>query len=310
MSLSFGDVAFVIPALNEEALIGGTISSIKNYAPGAKIIVIDNGSVDETRDIARKMGVEVFVAVNVTVGAMRNIGVNKTNSEVVVFLDADVSLTKEWALEMLDVLKFYSRSERIITGSHCSPPPGENWFLKYWFSSFALERDVNHIGTGHMLLSRTAFNDIGGFDESLITGEDYDFCQRAKSRGYKIKNNTDLKVYHYDFPVTVGAFIKREAWHGIGDVGSLSGVFASKVAIAALLFIFLHVLAISAALFSGTSVLVFCVLMIVVLCVLSSIKKNTHADLLTKLCNSILFYFYYCGRAMSFLKRAAFCKRF
>ena len=123
---------------------------------------------------------------------MRNVGVKKTSSEVVVFLDADVSLTKEWALEMLDVLKYYSRSDQMITGSHCSPPPGENWFLKYWFSSLALEGEVNHIGTGHMLLSRTAFNDIGGFDESLITGEDYDFCQRAKSRGYKIKNNTDL----------------------------------------------------------------------------------------------------------------------
>ena len=98
-------VSVIIPALNEEKNIAQTISFIQAFAPSnTEIVVVDNGSQDETVAIAESMGVLVIERPGVTIAALRNEGVRACSGGVLAFIDADVTTTKEWG-EVLSLIR-------------------------------------------------------------------------------------------------------------------------------------------------------------------------------------------------------------
>lgn len=290
---------FVIPAYNEEAMIGKAINSIYEYSGAeSEIIVIDNGSSDETVAIAKELGASVYVQSEGTIGALRNYGVSKSEAENLVFIDADVTLTKDWESEICNTVIKLSSNPRLITGSHCAPPESNNFLLKYWFKSFADEADVSHLGTGHLIVQKGFFDSLGGFNEGLSTGEDYEFCQRAVASGAAIVNNHKLKVYHHDFPKDLVGFMKREAWHGVGDLVSIKAMAGSKVFIASIVFLALNILFLIG-LYKEILLTVLSFVLMLVLCALSSFVKYRDSGFRYVLINSFIFYFYYLGRVGS-----------
>jgi len=143
------------------------------------------------------------------------------------------------------------------------------------------------------------FRELDGFDENLKSGEDYDLCERASSLGCKIWIDTELVAYHHGYPETIGGFFRRERWHGMGDVTSISKVAHSKVAIAALLFGLLH-LALITSLFFGLAETMVSFGSIFCLCVLVIIYKFNLCSptLILKLVPAV--YFYLLGRLFAF----------
>ena len=80
-------ISCVIPALNEAENIERLISSILSQQLGPnleikEIIVVDNGSQDNTTSLAQAMGASVYVKPKLTIGALRNFGAKKANGEV------------------------------------------------------------------------------------------------------------------------------------------------------------------------------------------------------------------------------------
>jgi len=301
-------VSFIIPALNEEKNIGHTLTSIQQACALAKlqyeVILADHSSRDRTREIAEAMGAKVVLHSGGTIAELRNEGAKRASGSVFVFLDADVTLTTAWAENINPVLNRVER-EALITGSHCSPPDSKNWLLKYWFGSFALDSRNTHLGTGHMIISASRFNALGGFNRELRTGEDYEFCERALAGGASIINETALRVIHHDFPKTIRDFVRREAWHGRGDLGSIKTMIRSKVAVSSIVFLALHLFALVSAMFCQSGVTVFFVMLIGLLLVASSAFKNRHADIKTIVINAAIFYWYYVGRSLALIKRIA-----
>lgn len=298
-------LSFVIPALNEAANISRTIASIKRHAAGYchEIIVVDNGSIDETVQLAQDAGATVLRCAGSTIAAVRNDGVKHASGHVLVLLDADVSLTAAWEQHLPLSLALLADDAPCIAGSHCSPPDHGGWLERHWFHEFALEQDVSHLGSGHMLLSRTLFLQLDGFDEALETGEDYDFCLRAKALGAKIVNEPELRVIHHDFPRTLRHFIRREAWHGRGDLQSLQTFLQSKVALGAVVFLIAHGLILAGLLLPGASaVLVIGLTLLLALLALSVWKKFRHAPWHSRLVNMGLFHAYYLGRSIALLQ--------
>ncbi len=299
-------VSFIIPALDEEAQIGGTISSIHQYLTDLycayEVIVVDNGSNDSTVAIAKELGAIAFVEPTFNISELRNHGVKQSRGNVLVFLDADISLTEAWGAHVAPVLKKICTGEKLVTGSHCAPPESDNLLLAHWFKGLYEDTRNTHLGSAHMIMSRLAFNDIDGFNAKLSTGEDYDFCQRAGEKGYKIENNIKLKVIHYDFPTSILPFIQREAWHGSSDFYSFSTLIGSKVAIATVIFIGLHVLLLLVLVIKA-SLAPLILLLILALLVVSSITKFGGQNLVTIFVNACVFYFYFVGRALSAINR-------
>lgn len=84
-------VTAIIPAYNEEKTIGDVIKVVKKVKLVDKIIVVSDGSIDKTVDIAKKQKVEILdLRDNIGKGGALNKGVNATQSEILLFLDADL----------------------------------------------------------------------------------------------------------------------------------------------------------------------------------------------------------------------------
>lgn len=298
------ELSFIIPALNEAQHIVGTLASIAEHAAGYRheVIVVDNGSTDETVKLAQAAGGKVLSLPHATIAAMRNHGAWQAQGQVLVFLDADTSLTVEWAQYVPVSLAGLETGQPVITGSHCSPPKECSWIERHWFSRPAGERSVSYLGSAHMLLQRELFLQLGGFDEGLETGEDYELCQRAKAAGAAIIDNPQLQVLHHDYPRTLRGFIRREAWHGRGDLRSLRSFLQSKVALAAAMFLFSHLLIVASFFLpGGIGLLGLGLAFLAFLITTSTLRKYRHASWRSRLINAGLFYAYYWGRSVSFL---------
>ena len=298
-------ISFIIPAFNEEEYIQKTIQDIKINCPNInfEIYVSDNGSADSTVQLLEQLVVPFSVSPNVTISKLRNLGVKETIGEILVFIDADVSLTPEWKKNMLVIIDELKAFPLNVTGSRCLPPPDNNWFNKYWFKRLA-EYDAPYVNSGHMITTRTLFDKIGGFDEALKTAEDYDFCMRAKAAGAEVKNNPDLPVIHWGYPQKIKDFIRRERWHGRQDFANLKSLLASKVALAAAFSLVLFVFSLlgsfyfqQPAFLLGYSVVMFSV------SVFLTIIKFSIRPFSSLFQTSAIFFLYLWGRSFSLVDR-------
>ena len=83
-------LSIIIPAKNEAATIGQVAGTIQGLYPDAELIVVDDGSTDETADLAREAGAKVIShPVSLGNGAAVKAGARAATGETLVFLDAD-----------------------------------------------------------------------------------------------------------------------------------------------------------------------------------------------------------------------------
>jgi glycosyltransferase involved in cell wall biosynthesis len=97
------EIVTIIPAYNEEKTIGNVLSVLKQVNEIARIIVVSDGSTDETVDVAKSFGVEVVeLEENIGKGGAMKAGVERTLADIVLFLDADlIGLTPSHVLSLL-----------------------------------------------------------------------------------------------------------------------------------------------------------------------------------------------------------------
>lgn len=301
-------ISIIIPALNEAKFIARTINSIhdamRTLAIEYEIVVVDNGSRDDTVVISRGHSAKTFVQPELNISELRNFGVRESKGNVIIFLDADVSVTKSW-IDCIDgTFARIVAGEKLITGSHCAPPDSGNLLHLYWFKSFYEDTRNTHLGSAHMIMSDSAFSGIGGFDAGYRTGEDYDFCRRAKLKGYRIENKPELKVVHHDFPEDLLSFVAREAWHGRSDFKNFSSWVGSKVAVATSAFLLLHFILLLTC-FLNVKLAYVSIVAILLFLIGSSVFKFRGQGLKTVAVNAGIFYFYYIGRAVALLTSLA-----
>ncbi|QDT03413.1 PGL/p-HBAD biosynthesis glycosyltransferase/MT3031 [Rubripirellula lacrimiformis] len=226
--------SFVIPAFNEDRYIGRCLQSIHAQMAGEdyEIIVVDNASTDSTPDIAVQHGVTLLTLPHkYTISAVRNHGVEHSSGDILVFIDGDVYLHDTWRDNLDPVIESIT-SHPAVAGSVYAVDPNASWVAKVWFGPlFQKQQKVTFINGGHLLITRDLFDRIGGFDIRFETGEDHEFCERARAHGADVFNEIKLVTVHLGYPNTVGHFFRRERWHGKGNFTPISRIFASKIPI-------------------------------------------------------------------------------
>lgn len=297
-------ISFVLPTFNEEKFLGATLTSILTFCPAelvGEILVVDHGSSDATPEIARQMARLVPASDAVTIGQLRNIGASKAKSEILIFLDADVRLTEGWRGSIGETIRLLEKERALVTGSRVGVSANPTWLERYWFEPMIYEAS-SHISTGHLIVRRDYFFEVGGFDETMETGEDYEFSQRAKQKGARLVRNQALTVSHEGYPKTLTDFIEREIWHGRGDAVSLKAVLESKVALLSIAFIAMHAaLAVDLVFILGSWP--FWLVAIVGVCAGASFTKYRSSRLSVRIIGTGLFYFYFFGRALALIAR-------
>lgn len=210
----------IIPVFNAEDYIQETIESVLNQTKKCKeIIVIDDGSVDNTVDIVRGLQVKtnyifLYSQKNSGASAARNLGVTKAKSDWLLFLDADdkcdpklleiyeTNISKEFSA-------IYSRFQQInsdgvkLTGLNTGQTlKGEKGFLEM------IKRNPI-ISPSGSLVKKSVFSKLKGFDESIIYAEDVDFWLRLLLSGENIK--------HINLPL---AYIRRHSNNLTSNIGT------------------------------------------------------------------------------------------
>ena len=189
-------VSVVIPTYNYGRFIADAIRSVIGQTrQPSEIIVVDDGSTDDTAAVVREFGdaVRYIRQDNAGVCAARNRGVSESTSELVSFLDSDdtfepTNLEKQIArFESDDEIGLVHCAMREFEGetgeTTCIYTQGgedgvaENLLL--WEGPLI-------VGPGGAItVSRKAFDHVGGFDTRMKVGEDWDFCYRV-ARLFKI----------------------------------------------------------------------------------------------------------------------------
>jgi len=218
-------LSIVIPAKNEEKNIGQVLtqlSHIINKKNNIEIIVVDNGSTDKTLEIASGFNVQIHTLPDVTVASVRNYGAKIAKGDCIAFLDADCIVDRDWLKSMK---KYFLDPEVGAFGSTPIAPENGTWVERNWSLVRARRQtasEVDWINSSNLIVKRSAFHEISGFSEDLITCEDVDFCYRLISNKYKIIYDPKIKAIHLGEPKTIKEFIKKEIWRGKNNYSGIS----------------------------------------------------------------------------------------
>ena len=190
----------VIPVFNEVKFLQNCIESIKKQLGNfsIEIIVVDNNSIDDTFEVAKKLGVKVIKEKRQGVGWARKIGTENAQGEFVVQVDADSRLPKDYFIE---VLKRFDKNKNLVcVGGQMYFYDGNWWqnlvrpFFHYWFLLFAVIFSFGKVGPmgNNMVFRKQLYNKTNGFEGKLKFGEDMDLVKKLSKFG-KVKLDMSLK---------------------------------------------------------------------------------------------------------------------
>lgn len=192
----------VIPAYNAARYIGRALASVRAQTlPARRIVVVDDGSSDETASIVTRCGADIVLLEQTNRGpaAARNRGVSACGAELVAFLDAD----DEWLPETLEKLAAVFQRHpdaTLVTGDMAAVDDASHVTLRSWFARQGIAREVagwcgepvpnavaallrkNFVSTSVVLVQRELLSSLGGFREDLRYGEDLELWARIAAR--------------------------------------------------------------------------------------------------------------------------------
>lgn len=166
-------LSIVVPAHDEEAVIAPTIRAAEaaGRALGSpfELIVVDDGSADRTGEIARSLGAVVVRIEARQIAAARNAGARVARGAHLLFLDADTLATSEAVLAAVSALQQGAAAGGATIELDEPVPRYARWLLRVLL--FLYRR--LHLASGcFFFCSRSAFETVGGFDESLFAAEE------------------------------------------------------------------------------------------------------------------------------------------
>jgi cellulose synthase/poly-beta-1,6-N-acetylglucosamine synthase-like glycosyltransferase len=165
------------------------------------------------------------------VASARNLGVRRTRSDILLFIDDDAILGQDHILRrMVDLLENDPRIA--VVGISQQVPPDASRFQRAVASqvprcSYPIVSDdqvsnppldrfgFTAITTLCCAVRRTVFEEVGGFDEDLPSGEDTDFFYRIRRCGYDLVVAANCSVYHSP-PTSLRALVRKSFWYGMG----------------------------------------------------------------------------------------------
>ncbi len=200
-------VSILVPAYNEGEHIAKTIESLKNLDyPGNlyEIIVIDDGSKDNTLSIARKFAskqVRVFTKENGGKASAINLGISKAKGEIIGVMDADSFVTRPALLRMIGYFAD-SKVMSVTPSMKVHNPKGimqRIQAIEYLFGTllrkvFSWLNAITVTPGPFSLFRKSFFEKHGGYDEHTLT-EDMEIAFRIQSNHYKIENSINAEVF-------------------------------------------------------------------------------------------------------------------
>ena len=219
---SHRDVTIVIPVRDNMFGLRRLLSTLR----GMQVVVVDDGSAIPLResDLLNMRCVVKLIRHDRSRGpaAARNTGLASCSTDFVAFLDSDVIPRRGWLEALLG--HFADPAVALVAPRIVGLPPSENAIARYEAvrSSLDLGRreapvvpygTVSYVPSAAIICRRSALTAVGGFDETLQSGEDVDLCWRFVEEGVRLRYEPIALVAH-DHRVGLRDWLSRKAFYG------------------------------------------------------------------------------------------------
>lgn len=175
-------ISVIIPAFEEEVRIGACLDSLASQEPPFEVVVVDGGSSDATRELARERGARVLAARRGRAEQM-NAGARTASGDVLVFLHADTVLpagalrsVREAVAKGVAGGAFHMRYDS----------PGAVYQVAAALANLYCRLTGDCFGDRAIFATREAFERVRGY-RPLRVMEDLDFTSRLRRRGFRLR---------------------------------------------------------------------------------------------------------------------------
>jgi GT2 family glycosyltransferase len=209
-------LSFIVPVRNDADRLRECLESIRRATAAieSEIIVADNGSSDGSVDVARAAGARVLEMPDRRVSELRNAAARFAGAPLLAFVDADHEIDPAWSETALRGL---DEPAVVAVGAPYRAPADGTW-VQRMYDRFRRHRPgsrvVDWLPSGNFAVRRSSFESVGGFDTTLETCEDVDFCQRLRRQGGRLLAIDRLRSVHHGDPRTLKALFLGELWRG------------------------------------------------------------------------------------------------
>jgi glycosyltransferase involved in cell wall biosynthesis len=201
------NISLYIPVYNGESTIESVLKNALQLDPGAdEIIVIDDGSNDQTKEILKKYENKIKIIKNETnqgLGFSRNLAISKSKHQLVASIDADVEPEKKWLLKLYETQKKFGSA---ICGGRLFEKYKDKNIYNMWrhihgtqnpFGDKIIENLGDTVSGSNTLLNKEVWSNVGGYlNEYKTNGEDVTFCRKLVISKYKISYNGTAECNH------------------------------------------------------------------------------------------------------------------
>jgi peptidoglycan/xylan/chitin deacetylase (PgdA/CDA1 family) len=198
-------ISAIVPAYNCEQTLASTLDSLlaQTY-PAWEAIVVDDGSCDGTSEVAERYcrrgdRVRLHRQANKGVGAARNAGIELARNPWMFFLDADDEIVPEAFEELVAATVADPGTDAVLAGCRRVDAAGRELRLQvpgHHEDHFVVFARACAVVIHSCLVKTAVVRRVGGFDESLVTCEDWDLWQRVARSGARFATiAADVAIY-------------------------------------------------------------------------------------------------------------------
>ena len=201
------NISLYIPVYNGESTIESVLKNALQLDPGAdEIIVIDDGSNDQTKEILKKYENKIKIIKNETnqgLGFSRNLAISKSKHQLVASIYADVKPEKKWLLKLYETQKKFGSA---ICGGRLFEKYKDKNIYNMWrhihgtqnpFGDKIIENLGDTVSGSNTLLNKEVWSNVGGYlNQYKTNGEDVTFCRKLVISKYKISYNGTAECNH------------------------------------------------------------------------------------------------------------------
>lgn len=203
-------VSVVVPTKDSGRTIEPCLRSIREQTyPHIELVVVDNFSSDETFDVARELA-HLAISAGPERSAQRNLGIEVSSGEWVLWIDSDMVLPPRVIETMVDAAA--------ETGASGVFAPELTIGDGYWTACRALERSCGWdevLVQAPRLVRRDYLLETGGFLPSLAGTEDAELRTRMRADGCRMVSISDL-IVHDEGRLQLGGILKKRYYYGLG----------------------------------------------------------------------------------------------
>jgi O-antigen biosynthesis protein len=212
-------ISVVVCTYNGSRTLRDCLSGLRKIEyPNYEVIVVDDGSRDNSAAIARELGAVVISTENRGLSSARNTGMEAATGEIVAYIDDDAYPDPHW-LSYLAAM-FRAAPFAAVGGPNIAPP-GDGSIAECVVNApggpvhvLLSDTEAEHIPGCNMAFRKSHLQSIGGFDPRFRTaGDDVDVCWRIQQHGWKIGFSAAAMVWHHRRN-SVAAYWKQQQGYG------------------------------------------------------------------------------------------------